>query len=318
MLPGYPASLRIALFLPLLALLLATTAWGQQCILLQSSPLKPYEEARQGFEQAWSSQRPLLGPKSITIGTLTQIMLSEQPEENTRALKKQLQNASLVVVIGDPALNFVRDLEQTPVLYLLAPSAGELPVNFTGIDMRIVPSRQLETISRLAPGLQSIGALYNPVHTGSWVQEALLSPGSSNQTLLFKKVAGPSDVPGALAGLSHVIDCYWLLPDPLVTSPPALKALQEFSMTNLVPIISFSERYLKDGAAAAIIFAMDDMGAQAAEMAARILAGASPGSVAVESPRRQRVIANTLILHKMRVVINEAVVDEIYSGEQQP
>ncbi len=308
----------IAILLPLLTLLLATTAWGQECVLLQSSALKPYEEARQGFEQAWMARRPLSGPKSIAIGTLTSVLLSKQSQENMGALKKQLQKAQLVVVIGDPALDFVRDLQQTPVLYLLAPSAGKLPANFTGIDLRILPSRQLEAISRLMPKVRCIGALYNSAQNGQWVQEALMDQVSAVETLLFRKVASLSLVPEALNSLANAIDAYWLLPDALVTSPQALQTLREFSMANRIPIVSFSDKYLKAGAAAAITFDMVDMGSQAAEMAASILAGTKPCEIPAETPRRQRMIVNTQVLFRMGVVINEAEVDEIYSGGTQP
>lgn len=309
----------MALLLALLALLAATTAWGQECVLLQSSPLKPYEEARQGFEEAWAAERPLSGPKSISIGIVAQVLLSEQPEETMSALKKQLENTQLVVVIGDPALDFVRDLKQTPVLYLLAPSAGELPENFTGIDLRILPSLQLEAMSRLMPKVRRIGALYNPAESGKWVQEALMNQVSAVETLLFKKVASPALVPEALKGLgNNSIDAYWLLPDELVTNPQALHTLQKFSMANRIPIISFSEKYLKAGAAAAITFDMADMGRQAADMAARILAGTKPGAIPVAAPRHQRVIVNTRVFRRMGVSINEAAVDEIYSGVIEP
>lgn len=317
--PGHSAATRIAVLLPLVVLLLATAAWAQECVLLQSSPLKAYEEARQGFERAWQAQPPLAGPKSITSGTLTQVMLSEQQGENAFSLKKQLQTARLVVVIGDPALEVAtRELKETPVLFLLAPSAGALPKNFTGIDLRIRPSRQLAAISRLMPKLRSIGALYNPEQTGHWAQEALLSPAGSVQTLLFKKISAPAEVPEALASLRNAVEAYWLLPDDLVTSPQALETLREFSIANRVPILSFSEKYLKAGAAAAITFDMADLGAQAAAMAFRILGGSSPNDMPVESPRKQRVIANTAVLRKMGMSINEAVVDEVYRGGAQP
>ncbi|MFZ5774786.1 MAG: ABC transporter substrate-binding protein [Thermodesulfobacteriota bacterium] len=319
---GHSALTRIAVLQPLLVLLAlllaAPAAWGEECVLLQSSPLKAYEEARQGFERAWQNLRPAAGPKSVSSGTLTQVLLSEQPPGNTFSLKKQLETARLVVVIGDPALEFVRGLRSTPVLYLLAPSAANLPGNFTGIDLRIRPSRQLEAISRLLPKLRSIGALYNPAQTGHWAQEALLSQPDSVRTLLFKKIAAPAELPEALASLRGVVEAYWLLPDDLVTSPQALDTLREFSMTNRVPILSFSEKYLKAGAAAAITFDMADLGAQAAAMANRLFAGAPVAEVGVEAPRKQRIIANTAVLRKMGVAVNEAVVDEVYAGGGQP
>lgn len=146
-----------------------------------------------------------------------------------------------------------------------------------------------------------------------------MSQVSEIETLLFKKVSSPSLVPEALKSLgNNTIDAYWLLPDELVTNPQALHTLQEFSIANRVPIISFSDKYLKAGAAAVVTFDMADMGSQAAEMAARILAGSKPDAIPVEPPRRQRLIVNTTVLRRMGVEINEAAVDEIYSGEIEP
>lgn len=306
------------LLLPFLALLSAATARGEECIVLQSSALKPYEEARQGFEKGWNAEPPRSGPKSIIRNTVTQILLSEQPQEKQISLQNQLRQAQLVVVIGDPALEFVRDLQDTPILTLLAPSAKNLPANFTGIDLRILPSRQLEAMSLLMPKLHRIGALYNPAVSGQWVQEALMNQVSAVETLLFRKVASPDQLPKALQSLSNAIDAYWLLPDEMVTNPQAMEQLRLFSMANRVPIISFSEKYLKAGAAAAITFDMDDMGRQAATMAARLLAGTKPATIPMEPARGLRIIANTSAFRQMGVPINEAVVDEIYGEERQP
>ncbi len=307
----------LGIFLPLLALLLATTAWGEDCVLLQSSALKPYEEVRQGFEQAWGKQ-PHLRPRSVTLGTITHVLLSTQVQENTSTLKKQLQNAQLVVVIGDPALDFVRDLEQTPVVYLLAPSAGKLPANFTGIDLRLLPARQLEAMRRFMPKVHRIGALYSSAQNGQLAQEALLNQVNAVDTLLFKKIDTPALIPEAINSLEASIDAYWLLPDELLGNPPTMKLLRDFSIANRIPIISFSDKYLKVGAAAAITFDVADMGGQGAEMSARILAGAKPGDIPVENPRRLRVIVNTQAFRRMGVEIFETAIDETYTGASQP
>lgn len=319
---GYRTFLRITLLLPLLALL-TTTARGADCVLLQSSLLKPYEEARQGFELAWQILHPSSGPKSITGDNLTQILLTDQPEvqprQNNLSLSKKLKSASLVIAIGDPALNAVRGLTDIPVVYLLCPSATGLPRNFTGIDLRIRPSLQLATISRVFPGAHGIGALYNPVQTGSWVQEVLTTPTeNAKQTLLFNRIASVTEIPNALASLRGKADVLWLMPDDLITTPAALAHFQEFSIANGVPIISFSEKYLKNGAAVVITSDLKDMGAQAAALAVLIRAGTLPEEIPVEPPRRLRVIANISVLRKMGVKINETAVDELYSGGSQP
>ncbi|MHB1014427.1 MAG: ABC transporter substrate-binding protein [Desulfurivibrionaceae bacterium] len=306
--------------LPLIALLLlafAPTAWALDCVLLQSSPLKPYEEARLGFERSWLVQHPASGPKSISGNTVTQVLLSEQQATDTFSLKKQLQDARLVVAIGDQALDFVKELREVPVVYLLAPSAAaSLPRNFVGIEMRIQPSRQLAAINKALPRVHAIGVLYNPAQSGHWVQEALLSPVASIQTLLFKKFDNQTSVPGALQELAGKIDAYWLLPDPQLTAPQVLGSLLEFSMKNRVPIISFSEKYLAQGAAMAVTFDTTDLGAQAAELGAHILRdGLGNDTPALTPPRKIRVEANLTVLERLGVFYIPKAIDAIYPPE---
>jgi len=301
----------------LLFLALSVPAWALDCVLLQSSPLKPFEEARQGFEKGWLSQRPSSGPKSISGNTVTQILLSEQQTTDAFSLKKQLEGARLVVAIGDQALEFARDLREVVVLYLLAPSApAVLPKNFVGIEMRIQPSRQLAAINRALPKVRTIGVLYNPAKSGQWVQEALLSPVNSVQTMLFKKFDSQTSVPGALQELAGKIDAYWLLPDPQLTTPPVLGSLFELSMRYRVPIISFSEKYLAQGAALAVTFDTTDLGAQAAELGAQIARnGLNNESSALIPPRKVRVIANSTVLKRLDVPFVPSGIDETYIPE---
>jgi putative tryptophan/tyrosine transport system substrate-binding protein len=322
MLPRYSTILRLALLVPILVFM-TTTVRGQDCIVLQSSSLKPYEEARQGFELAWQTLHPSSGPKSVTGDNLTQILLTDQPEvqpgEKNVSLSKKLKAASLVVVIGDPALKAAREITDIPVVYLLSPSASNLTRNFTGIDLRIRPSQQLAALNRLLPRAHAIGALYNPAQTGQWVQEALAAPtDDASQILIFKKITTPGELPDALGSLRGKIDILWLLPDDLVTTTQAMTQFQEFSIANRVPVLSFSEKYLKTGAAVVITSDLHDMGAQAAAMAARIAGGTQPEAIPTESPRRVKVIANTAVLLKMGVSINESAVDEVFSGGLRP
>jgi putative ABC transport system substrate-binding protein len=304
------------LFLALLLLAVSAPAWALDCVLLQSSPLKPYEEARQGFEQAWLGQRPLSGPKSIGGNTVTQVLLSGQQATDTFPLKKQLQAAGLVVAIGDQALEFARELREVPVVYLLAPSARALSKNFFGIEMRIQPSRQLAAINKALPKVRSIGVLYNPAHSGQWVQEALLSPVASVQTLLFKKFDSQTNVPGALQELAGKVDAYWLLPDPQLTAPQVFGSILEFSMKNSVPVISFSEKYLARGAAVAVTFDTVDMGRQAAELGAHVVRDGLGGDVPILTPPRKiRVVANPTVLDRLGVPYAPQAIDASYTPE---
>lgn len=299
----------------LLLLAWSAPAWALDCVLLQSSALRPYEEARQGFEKAWLGQHSS-GPKSISGNSVTQVLLSEQQAADIFSLKKQLQAARLVVAIGDQALEFAKELREVPVVYLLAPSATGLAKNFLGIEMRIQPSRQLAAINKALPRVRSIGVLYNPAQSGQWVQEALLSPVASVQTLLFKKFDSQTNVPGALQELAGKVDAYWLLPDPQLTAPQVFGSLLEFSMKNRIPIISFSEKYLAQGAAVAVTFDTADMGVQAAELGAHVLRDGLGGDPTILTPpRKVRIVANPTVLERLGVTYAPTAIDATYTPE---
>ena len=306
---------KCILLMALLFLAGSAPAWALDCVLLQSSALKPYEEARQGFEKAWLGQH-FSGPKSISGNSVTQVLLSEQQAADIFSLKKQLHAARLVVAIGDQALDFVKELREVPVVYLLAPSATGLAKNFLGIEMRIPPSRQLAAINKALPKVRSIGVLYNPAQSGQWVQEALLSPVVSVQTLLFKKFDNQTNVLGALQELVGKVDAYWLLPDPQLTAPQVLGSLLEFSMKHRIPIISFSEKYLAQGAAVAVTFDTVDMGAQAAELAAHVSRGGLGGDIPfLTPPRKVRVVSNPTVLERLGVPFSPNGIDAVYIQE---
>ncbi|HIJ91406.1 MAG: hypothetical protein OEV89_12115, partial [Desulfobulbaceae bacterium] len=199
--------------------------------------------------------------------------------------------------------------------YLLAPSATTLPRNFLGIEMRIQPSRQLAAINKALPKVRSIGVLYNPAQSGQWVQEALLSPVASVQTMLFKKFDSQTRVPETLQELAGKIDAYWLLPDPQLTTPQVLGSLLEFSMKYRVPIISFSEKYMPQGAAVAVTFDTADMGAQAAELGARIARDGLDETHATIPPRKVRVVINPPVLERLGIPYGPKGIDASYSQE---
>ncbi|MGV1098957.1 ABC transporter substrate-binding protein [Thiovibrio sp. JS02] len=295
---------------------------GARCadiVLVQSSNLAPYEEARRGIEDYLATPHTGRGVKSIASSTLSSFLLTDYAAGAELAREINREQPRVAVAIGRDALNFCRDRLSLPTVFLMAPEARDLLGNrkdIVGITMKIQPSRQLTAVAKALPKVQSIGAIYNPQQTGAWVQEALVSGVGDVQALLFRKIAATSDFAKTLAALSVGIQAYWMLPDQLATTPETLQHLLRFSFENRIPIITFSEKYLRQGAALAVTFDIADMGRQAAELAESIANGLSvrdlPASIA---PRQIKVVANVRVLEKMGVTVNTTAISESYSGE---
>jgi putative ABC transport system substrate-binding protein len=119
-----------------------------------------------------------------------------------------------------------------------------------------------------------------------------------------------------LQELAGKVDAYWLLPDPQLTAPQVFGSLLEFSMKNRVPIISFSEKYLAQGAAVAVTFDTVDMGAQAAELGAHVARDGLGGDVpALTPPRKVRVVGNPTVLERLGVPYAPQAIDAAYPPE---
>jgi len=300
--------------------LLANQVWAttNEIVVVQSSTLEPYEQARLAFERQWGISHPHTGVKSIMVHPIDYYLLSSADSEIKLKQTLAVNPPALLVAIGSQALAWCRDYRQLPVVYLMTPNPQKIigqSKKITGIDMNILPSRQLAAVKAALPKVNTIGALYNPKQTGYWVQEALLSDVGDVQTMVFRKISKATDFQWTLDSLGRSLNAYWMLPDQLVATPQTIKFLLNYSLQNQIPIITFSEKYLAMGAAVAVTFSIDDMGAQAAEMCARILGGVPVKSIEVEHPRRVRVIANLTVLEKMGVAVNRDALTDIFKPE---
>ena len=91
------------------------------------------------------------------------------------------------------------------------------------------------------------------------------------------------------------VDAYWMLPDSMLITPESVEYLLLFSMQNRMPILTFSEKYLKMGAFMSLEINTFKLGKQAGEMAVGIL-----GGLAVkELPGMDAADANLTINHKI-------------------
>ena len=95
------------------------------------------------------------------------------------------------------------------------------------------------------------------------------------------------------------IAALWLIPDTTVLTPSTMEYLAYFSLTNKIPIFGFSEKLLMHGAAAVVVFDIDDMGRQAAHIATRILEGVQAASIAVQEPAKVDLRLNYTVLKNL-------------------
>jgi putative ABC transport system substrate-binding protein len=276
---------------------------GSGVVVLQSSNLRAYEQARQGIERVLAGRIPSHGAKSIHQPDTGLFVLSE--EADLRFLKFAIENQQpeLLVAIGGKALAFATELKVSlPIVYLLVPSPEPIVKerrNVTGVAMAIPPGRQLESFRSVLPGTKRIGTIYNPEKSSKFIAEAQAGAAKLGIELYTEKARSSKQVPELLAGLRGRIDAFWILPELTVLTPQAMESILLFSVAGKIPVLSFSDKYLKAGAAVAVTFDLGAMGEKAGELAWNILKGGYAGGLPPVMPGKIKIEINRKVLDKL-------------------
>ncbi|MBI5558835.1 MAG: hypothetical protein HY885_14505 [Deltaproteobacteria bacterium] len=290
---------KTLILLILMLLVRVLPALGYEIVVVKGGPL-PDAQVVSAFAEELVKILPARGPKTIEPHHIEEINLGTDLSGESAAARIAALRPDLILALGREALLSVRDIRSIPVIYLLV-AAPELIVeertNITGIRLDIPPKLQFDQVSRYLPKVKRVGVIFDPARSSHVVNQAALN----RPDLEFVALAASSarEVPGLLEKLKGKVDLLWLLPDLTVTNPQTLQSYFLFSFQNKTPVLAFSEKYLKNGAALAVTFDLEDMGVQAARLAAAIFTGTPAGRLSVRDISAVKTAINHDITEKL-------------------
>ena len=275
---------------------------GQDIVVVQSLRIAPYEKAIEGAE-------------SVCGTRLQRLVMSEfKGDEFERELNRI--SPRLILAVGANALAKVRQVEKIPVVYMMVlnpmASFSDGEQNITGVSMNISQEKQLTELIKLMPDAKNIGVIFDPDRTGFFVSRALKTAENLGVKLITHEVKNSKDVIAGIMDMKSRVDIFWMLPDLTVITPETLKFLFLFSLENKIPVMTFSENYLKMGALISMNIDAFDMGRQAGEMVNQILSGKKVKSIRQVGARKADIIINKKIAKKMGVIIDSRI---LYKNE---
>ncbi|MBL7049213.1 MAG: hypothetical protein ISR96_06855 [Nitrospira sp.] len=281
----------------ILALILITCpllAYGADIVTIQSVSIKPYNDALEGFEKACDCSTKSYRLSEVEDIGLDKIISREKPE--------------VVAAIGVDALKKAREIKDIPVIYFMVPNPSRLIAgssNITGVSMNMSPAKQLVSIKLALPDLMSVGVVYDPERTGPFVAKAARAAEAQGIKLVTRKVSDSREVPFALKSLKGEVEAIWMLPDLTVLRAEILEFMFMYAAENRMPVIAFSEKYVKSGAMMSIDISPSDIGVQAGEMAARVLAGVRVRDLPGLEARKAEITVNYRVATRLNWNINE-------------
>jgi putative ABC transport system substrate-binding protein len=281
------------------------TALAYDIVVVKSGNEMPMDQVIRAFTDKLV-HLPARGVKSIEPHRFREIDLRENPIKSVVEQQIRDYRPDLILTLGRSALLAVRDISEIPILYLLVVAPETIIQNrgnITGVNLEIPVKLQFDELTRLLPQVRRIGVIYNTGHSAMEIQQAR----RDRPDLQFVALNAQStkEVPSLLEELRGRVDLIWLLPDIIVTNPQILESYFLFSFKNKVPVLGFSEKYLKSGAAIVVTFDLEAMGEQAAAMAARILQGTAVNGVPPTDISRVKTIVNSIVVRKLQLDITE-------------
>ena len=289
---------RFALLTAILILFIKTPpADAFEVLAVQHCRAKPYAEALQGF-------------RSVCKARVDELVISElNGEDLVEEIRRR--KPDLVLAIGMDALLKIRKIREKPVVYMMVlhpdyALAGEK--NITGIRMTIAPERQLSMMRKVLPRAKKIGLVYSSKNSDRLVERASRAASRSGVELTALRAKRPEEFPGLLRTMKGNVDAYWMLPDSAAITPEIVEDLILFSMQNNVPILTFSDKYLKMGAFMSIQIDVFKLGRQAGAMARKILSGTPVDEIPETEAVDAVLTINFRVAEKMNIhLMDEAV-----------
>jgi ABC-type uncharacterized transport system substrate-binding protein len=285
-----PSFGRLSAALVGLTLLALPALPATRILIVSSSSAGGYGEALEGLHNALADQETTL--RSVDLSA---------PGGAAR-LQEALGHghAHVVVAVGTRALASVAGRPEVRQLVATMVFASETNPNRLQAAVTLdVPLGSLLTRLRgVVPGLTSIGVIRTPTHLVAPIAALRNEARQAGFSLQARDCQRPEDLLRIFLDFQRQVDAVWCPPDGALFNGATVKPLVLESLRAGLPIIGFSENFVRAGAALGVYPDYTDIGQQTGELVRRLADGRDLPRP-VQPPRSLRVAVNQRVVHLM-------------------
>jgi putative ABC transport system substrate-binding protein len=286
--------------LSILALILfSIPCYAQEVAVVTSASINPYRTTLEGF-------------KSTCDAPYEEYVVTEYGESELLGMIHN-EKPDLILTIGMDAFIKAKKIKDIPIVYSMVSNPQSMlsdEGHITGVSMNIPAKDQLSAFLEIYPRAKKIGVLYDPEETVYLYRDVQSAADLLGITLIAKEVHSPSEVPSAIRELKNKINAFYMLPDTTVISHESIKYLMTFSLENSIPIITFSDNYVKKGALMSLNIDAFDIGRQAGKMANSILEGKNVKYIQRAAPRKAILSINLRVARQFGIDISKEILQK--------
>lgn len=268
--------------------------------VLVSSKDATFEEALKGFQDH-------LGKAAMQADYEVHRLDGSASKAGQAAQAAKTSGARLVLTLGsvatDAAVKEITDIPIVACMVLRADGLKKSP-NATGVGLEFPLEVQTSWMQVLLRKAKTVGVLYNPDENKMRIEAAGRIMQNVGLKLVAQEVRSPQDVTAALEGMAKKVDVLWGVADTVAMTPKTAKEVLPFSVRNNIPLIGPSPTWVKAGALYALEWDYADIGAQAGDMAVKVLNGAPPSKIPTASPRKVYYALNLKTAQQMNITFS--------------
>lgn len=245
---------------------LATPARAADVLLLKSGAGPQYDEAVAAFlAELGAPVAHMVVDESTTMAAVSARAVAE--------------GARVVATVGARAASLAAGVQQ-PVVAFMVLQASAVPTapGVVGVTLAPAAAALVETALKVAPSAKKLGLLYDGTHNDVEAKALEAAARERGLTLVAARVSDSKGAVTALEALS--VDVLVLIPDATVVTKPFLQALVARSFERQLPVVCYSESFVKLGLLAALAPSYAGNGRAAAAAVKRALVGGSRGATA--------------------------------------
>jgi putative ABC transport system substrate-binding protein len=273
------------------------------------------DSAREGFIQGLAEA----GFNEEKIEFIEQNAQADFATAQSIAQQFRSNDLDLILAIATPNAQAAANvITETPVLFTAVTDPVEAGIvdsmekpggNLTGTtDMNPV-AQQIELIKEFIPEIKNLGVLYNPGEVNSVVQVDIVKEATKAMGINLHEatVSNSSEVSLAASSLVGDVDAVYVPTDNIIVS--ALPSVLQITNQNKIPVFASENGQVRQGAIATLGIDYKLLGIQTGKMAARVLNGADPSEMPVESSEELKLYLNTKAADNLDLEIPAAVLD---------
>jgi len=262
------------------------------------------------------------GPAYVEAAHAAELQLS--PLANTArvsvdSFERGNRPSAIVLTLGTRAFRAaLASGSHSPIVAALIPRAAyELELKsaqrpampaVTAVFLDQPVSRQLDLVHILLPSKKHVGVLVSPA-SKKMLRALETAANQRGLALVHQQVSDPQQISRALSHVLETSDVLLAVPDPLIYNAGTIHNILLSALRLRQPLIGFSEAYVRAGALAAVYTQPEQAGRQAAEIAARSLAGVA--LPAPQDPQKFTVRINEVLARSLGLAVEpEAAIAE--------